>query len=236
MSSVLNKLLEISAKFRMRRLQRFCSTMELTGAESLLDVGGGGDWSWNKISFSKPITVINVQPGRDIPGRISCVKGDACAMSMFEAGVFDLAFSNSVIEHVGNFERQQQMANEIRRVASRYWVQTPYRHFPIEVHMMFPFFQYLPIKMRAWLGVRWPFSFEMMRNGNPLRDATEIWLLDIRKMKCLFPEAEILTERFMGIPKSIIAVYRGRNPAANKHSANRAKVDKTLVACLPSPQ
>ena len=76
--------------------------------------------------------------------------------------------------------------------------------------MIFPFFQYLPIKVRAWLGVRWPFSFEMMRNGDPLRDATEVWLLDIRQMKRLFPEAEILIERFMGMPKSIVAFYRGR--------------------------
>lgn len=183
--------------------------MALTGMESILDVGGGSDWSWEDISFLKPITVINLGVGSDVSGRIRYIQGDACAMMMFKDKSFDLAFSNSVIEHVGNFERQQQMANEIRRVAARYWVQTPYRHFPLEVHMMFPLFQYLPRKLRAWLGVRWPFSFEMMRHGNPLRDATEVWLLNIKQLKYLFPEAEIIIERFWGIPKSIIAVYRG---------------------------
>jgi hypothetical protein len=212
MNAVLKKFLTISAKCRARRLQQFCDAMRLTGSESLLDVGGSSDWAWHNVSFTKPITVINLQAGCDVSGRISCVKGDACAMSMFEDGAFDLAFSNSVIEHVGSFKRQQQMADEIRRVARRYWVQTPYRHFPIEVHMMFPFFQYLPISIRAWLGVRWPFSFEKMRNGDPLRDATEVWLLDIRQMKKLFPEAEIIIERFMGMPKSIVAVCTGRKP------------------------
>ncbi|MFC1468037.1 hypothetical protein ACFLQY_05070 [Verrucomicrobiota bacterium] len=46
----------------------------------------------------------------------------------------------------------------------------------------------------------------MMRDGDPLRDATEVWLLDIRQMKKLFPEAQIVVERFLGFPKSVIAV------------------------------
>lgn len=210
MKTLLKFFLRISAKCRARRLRRFCSAMQLSGTESMLDVGGGGDWNWDDVSFTTSITVINLQTGLDIPGRIFWVEGDACDMSMFKDRAFDLAFSNSVIEHVGDFDRQQQMANEIRRVAVSYWVQTPYRHFPLEVHMMFPFFQYLPLKLRAWLGVRWPFSFEMMRHGDPLRDATKVWLLDIRQMKQLFPEADIIIERFLGIPKSLVAVYRGR--------------------------
>lgn len=218
MKTMLDYLLEISAKCRARRFSRFCDVMGLTGSESLLDVGGSSEWLWRGGFFAKPITVLNLQDGMDVPRRIKWIKGDACAMSMFQNGTFDLAFSNSVIEHVGNFERQLQMAGEIRRVAVRYWVQTPYRHFPLETHMVFPFFQYFPLKVRAWLGVRWPFSFEMMRHGDPLRDATQIWLLDIRQMRQLFPEAEIIIERFMGIPKSLIAVYKGPQSVREKEN------------------
>jgi hypothetical protein len=212
MKAILNLFLRISAKCRKKRFSRFSERMQLTGEESVLDVGGGDDWSWQNISFSQPITVLNLQ-SRDGSGDIRYVQGDACDMAMFKAGEFDLAFSNSVIEHVGDFKKQVQMANEIRRVAKSYWVQTPYRHFPLEVHMMFPFFQYLPLRIRAWLGVRWPFSFEMMRHGDPLRDATEVWLLNIRQMKQLFPEADILVERFLGLPKSLIAMHRGNVPS-----------------------
>ena len=207
MKRILNLCLRISARCRERRFRRFLERMQVTGRETVLDVGGGDDWSWQDLSFSQPITVLNLQTQAGKDG-FRYVQGDACDMKLFEDGEFDLAFSNSVIEHVGDFEKQVLMANEIRRVASGYWVQTPYKHFPLEVHMMFPFFQYLPFKIRAWLGVRWPFSFEMMRNGDPLRDATAVWLLGIRQMKQLFPEAEIMTERFLGFPKSLIAFYK----------------------------
>jgi hypothetical protein len=71
MKTLLNFFLRISAKCRVQRLRRFCSAMHLSGSESMLDVGGGGDWNWDAVSFITPITVINLQLGLDIPGRIS---------------------------------------------------------------------------------------------------------------------------------------------------------------------
>ena len=44
----------------------------------------------------------------------------------FADGEFPLAFSSSVIEHIPE-ELQQAFADEIRRVAKRYYVQTPNR-------------------------------------------------------------------------------------------------------------
>ncbi len=56
---------------------------------------------------------------------------------------FDIAFSNSVIEHVPP-ELQAAFAAEVSRVADRYFVQTPNRYFPIEPHYQLPLFQFLP--------------------------------------------------------------------------------------------
>ena len=42
---------------------------------------------------------------------------------MFGEREFDVIFSNSVIEHVGQFADQQRMADEVRRVGEGYWVQ-----------------------------------------------------------------------------------------------------------------
>ena len=69
------------------------------------------------------------------------VIGDACNLDMLSSKSFDIIYSNSVIEHVGR-ERQKEFANEIMRVGKKYWVQTPYKHFPVEPHFVFPFFQY----------------------------------------------------------------------------------------------
>lgn len=48
-----------------------------------------------------------------------------------------------MIEHVPH-ELQPAFVSEVRRVATRYFVQTPNRYFPIEPHYQLPLFQFLP--------------------------------------------------------------------------------------------
>ena len=42
---------------------------------------------------------------------------------------YDVVHSNSVIEHLYNFENQKKMASEIMRVGKKYIVQTPNKYF-----------------------------------------------------------------------------------------------------------
>ena len=70
-----------------------------------------------------------------------------------------MAFSNSVIEHIPP-PLQQDFANEISRVARRYFVQTPNRYFPIEPHYQFPFFQFLPRSLRQALNRRFTLGWQ----------------------------------------------------------------------------
>lgn len=158
---------------------------------------------------------------------IAYVHADACDMSMFADQSFDIAFSNSVIEHVTEWERQQMMAAEIRRVAKSYWVQTPNRHFPIEPHMLFPFFQYLPLSWRRVIGRYWPFSFEKLRRGDPVRDAVGVRLMTRAELQACFPEATIQAERFLGLAKSWIVIFL--------HATNKRRTySLTLKACRNS--
>ncbi|HEX4060865.1 MAG TPA: UDP-N-acetylmuramoyl-tripeptide--D-alanyl-D-alanine ligase [Streptosporangiaceae bacterium] len=47
---------------------------------------------------------------------------------------YDLVFSNSLIEHVGGHERRERFADTVHQLSGAYWVQTPYRYFPVEPH------------------------------------------------------------------------------------------------------
>ena len=42
-----------------------------------------------------------------------------------------------MLEHVGAHSQRQQLADNVHDLADRYWVQTPYRYFPIEPHWVF---------------------------------------------------------------------------------------------------
>jgi len=104
-----------------------------------------------------------------------------------------VVFCNSVIEHVPLDERER-FASEIRRVAQRYFVQTPNRWFPIEPHYMLPLIQFIPAKLRRHLDDRIIRSY--------------IELLDRRGLHELFPDAQIIEERRFGLTKSLLAVRR----------------------------
>jgi SAM-dependent methyltransferase len=57
---------------------------------------------------------------------------------------FDICWSNAVIEHVGDYDRQVLFLEEIRRVAKRAFITTPNRYFPIEVHTRIPLLHFFP--------------------------------------------------------------------------------------------
>ena len=109
----------------------------------------------------------------------------------------------------------RSMAAEIRRVGRRYWVQTPNKRFPLEPHFLFPFFQYLPVSVRAQLVHRFDVGW-YKRIPDPAAARAEvesIQLLTRRKFAALFPGATIHSEKFGGLTKSFVA-YDGWTVAA----------------------
>lgn len=67
------------------------------------------------------------------------------------SGYFDLVYSNSVIEHLSTWSKQEAMAAEMRRLGRRYFVQTPDRWFFMEPHLITPCIHYLPESSRRRL-------------------------------------------------------------------------------------
>jgi SAM-dependent methyltransferase len=183
-----------AARARRRRHRLFVRTVGLQESDRILDVGCGSA-GLRALDASHDITGLDLRPQpRYAGGPERFVQGDALAMP-FADGEFDVAYCNSLIEHLEPADRST-LAAELGRVARRYFVQTPNRWFPIEPHVLLPLFQFLPraVRRRLW------------RFGASGEDFHDIHLLGRRELARLFPEARILRERVGPLTKSYMAV------------------------------
>jgi SAM-dependent methyltransferase len=148
----------VSLRSRRKKLQLLLGELQPTAETTILDVGadelgfgeGDGCGTLNFLEEMYPwpdrITALGLHEGEGFRARypgISYVQGDACALP-FGDGEFDIVFSNAVVEHVGDRERQRALAAEAVRVGRRVFVTTPNRWFPVEVHTRLPFVHWLP--------------------------------------------------------------------------------------------
>lgn len=85
-------------------------------------------------------SVVGVKPvGRCQRHLITPVQGDAmCRPMRFRWQDFGLVYSNSLIEHLGGHARRAAFAEQVRSLAPRHWVQTPYRYSLIKPHWLVP--------------------------------------------------------------------------------------------------
>lgn len=56
---------------------------------------------------------------------------------------FDIVYSNAVIEHAGSRISQGRFVSEALRVAKSFYITTPNKWFPVEMHTHIPFLHYL---------------------------------------------------------------------------------------------
>ena len=194
-----------SHRMRQRRMAWFLEAMAPAPGTRIVDLGGTAGF-WVDCPVPLDITVVNL-PGElePVPAsqhRFDVIAGDACALPDLADGAFEIAFSNSVIEHVGPFARRAALAAEVRRLAPRYWVQTPSAAFPIEAHNHMPFWWFYPEPVRNRFLRRW-------RRTLPARTAMieGTTVVSRAEMRDLFPEATLRVERLALLPKSYIA-YR----------------------------
>ncbi len=201
-----------SLPLRMRR-KRFSLFVDMIQRNArtplyILDVGGT-EMFWESMGFTESgnyITLLNLVQFECKCKNISSVVGNACKMDQFADNQFDIVFSNSVIEHLGTLEDQKKMAQEVRRIAKTYFLQTPNYYFPIEPHFMVPFFHWLPIPVRKWLIGHFSLgSYARVNNDEEAeRFVKEIRLMKYYELKKLFPGASIVRERFFGLTKSFL--------------------------------
>lgn len=204
----------VSPHLRRRRMRQFMTRIAPRAGERILDVGGTS-WIWDELSVPSAITLLNTVPPEGPPparsdgrrGEFHFAQGDGCALPYAERE-FDVVFSNSVIEHVGTWERQQRFAAEARRVGRRLWIQTPAREFFIEPHLVAPFIHWLPRAAQRRLMRNFTLRGWLERPDARAVEAflEEVRLLTFSEMQALFPDCTIRRERFLGLTKSYIAV------------------------------
>jgi Methyltransferase domain len=189
---------------------RFAAELRITERTRVLDIGGTPEY-WDMLPERPRLVLLNTARAKDdLAGAVSWVAGDGRQLP-FRDGAFDVVFSNSVIEHVGDSASQQRFAREVARVGRAYWVQTPNRWFPVEQHLLTPFIHWLP---RAWQRTMVPRFNVWQILTRPSADRREFYiehylrdvrLLSFGEMQALFPGARVLRERFCGVTKSLVA-------------------------------
>ncbi|WFU30386.1 class I SAM-dependent methyltransferase [Bradyrhizobium brasilense] len=217
----------IQARFsnaaRQRRGEFLVRTVNLPLDAKILDLGGGtGRHIRAILPRHTDITVCDIsaddlKAARERFGFKTVLLRETERLP-FDDRAFDFCFCSSVIEHVTGpkqdvvtiedgaafqsiaREHQNRFAGEISRVAKSFYVQTPYRHFPIESHTWLPgIIVLLPRRLQiALISIFNRFWFK--------RTAPDWHLFDWREMTETFPDAKIYRERYLGMTKSLMAI------------------------------
>lgn len=211
----------IGLRFRRARmaalLELVAKVHRAKGQCSIIDVGGRKDY-WSIVPeefFAQKrvsITITNIEEEsvrRPSEGIFKFEYGDGRQLR-YGDNTFDVAHSNSVVEHVGRWDDMVNFSREVGRVGCSYFVQTPNFWFPFEPHFGTLYFQCLPTPWKiALLMKKERGFFPKMSTVDAAKRAIEhCELLDERMFKALFADAEIHKETFAGMVKSFVAIRR----------------------------
>jgi ubiquinone/menaquinone biosynthesis C-methylase UbiE len=154
----------VSARNRARKHAFFLDVMKPSPADTILDIGANAteyseadNYLEKHYAHPEKITVVSLD---DVAAlrvrypRITFVQGDGTRLP-FDDGEFTIAYSNAVIEHVGEYPAQLQFLREMRRVSRRGFMTTPNRHFPVETHTRVPLLHLLLPKPWFDAYLRW---------------------------------------------------------------------------------
>ena len=211
---------------RQRRAAMFRRFFKINESTRILDLGGGNGVHVHAVLHGLPIQPSNVhvadisrqavEQAEDRFGFTPVVLQESGPLP-FDKWSFDIVFCSSVLEHVtvpkGDVwklpderifserarEQQRAFAGEISRIGLGYFVQVPFRGFPIETHTWLPLFAQLP---RPW-------QVAVMRQTNRFwikKTKPDFYLPTKDEFASFFPGAVLELEHAGGFVKSLIAI------------------------------
>lgn len=147
----------ISGRLRKRMFAKFMENMRPDGESPVLDIGVTSDeknpesnYFEGLYPYKDKIVCVGTEDGSYLETKYPGIKFMQIKPHEplpFDDGQFDIAFSNAVIEHVGSRESQAAFILETMRVSKSFFLTTPNRWFPVEVHTAIPFLHFLPKKV-----------------------------------------------------------------------------------------
>jgi hypothetical protein len=214
-----------SAKTRARRAALLTKHIKLRPDDIVLDLGGGaGDHFHSVFPDHKRVVIADIMEDQLKLARkrygydTMQLRGEDVTLP-FSDKQFDVVFCSSVIQYIigpkyrieamngADFDQaarryQCMFAGEIRRIAKKYYVQTPYKYFIIESHSWLPgIIVFLPRHMLVRL-LRLTRTFRFW----PTRAIPNWRLLTIGEFSKMFPDATIEREWSFGFVKSLMAI------------------------------
>ena len=189
-----------------RHVQAFLEAVQPPPYARIADLGGD-EQTWASFDHQFEVTLVR-SACEPLPtkssGRFAVVMADFCNLrEVFAPRQFDIVYSHSMIEHLGDEPRQARFAREVRRLAYGYWIHTPSDRSPLEAHTGLPFYWQLPELLREGLlvhgsGASAPAWLRTLAHTRPLSR---------ERMVELFPHARIHIGHILGI-ETWYAAYR----------------------------
>lgn len=212
--SIIEKIAySISARSREKKFAQFLTLVAPEPEEAIVDVGVNtteysdtDNYLEKFYPYPEKITAVGLGDFTAFKERypqVTALSGDGRALT-FPDNTFAIAYSNAVIEHVGNLDDQRRFLSELFRVSARGYLTTPNRHFPVELHTRVPLLHLLLSKGNfdrfvTWIGKSWAAGDYMS-------------LLSESDLRRLFSEVGInnytlIKNRFCGLPMTFTVVW-----------------------------
>jgi len=211
--SIFTRLSKIS---RIRKLKLFNKLMSPTKETRILDVGAEISpnsecnvqfidcYPWKNNVSAINLSSEHISLIKQYYPEVDVRVGDACNLP-WEDKHFDIVYSNAVIEHLGNFERQKKMATEIMRVGKSWFVTTPNRWYPFEFHMRLPFVTWLPRNGYIWFGQVISYNHVKRKYMTGIRHDS-LRLMTAKELGRCFPSTRIIKQRVTFMAETLICV------------------------------
>ena len=161
-------------------------------------------YPWKHNLFAINLSSQHIETIKKYYPQVNALVADACVLPWPDK-YFDIVYSNAVIEHLGDFEKQKKMASEIMRVGKRWFVTTPNRWFPFEFHLRLPFVSWFPAAIYRKIGRVISYNHINRKCMVGIRH-DELRLMTTKELKQCFRGSQVVKQRITVFPETLIVI------------------------------